>query len=155
MKDNFFVFLSGPITGLNFSDSVSWRNEVISKFPKNIIGFSPMRGKDHLKNEIDIKDHYDHILSQPKSINRMDYFDVKRSDAILVNLLGTKRISIGTVMEIAWAYEMGKPIVIAMEKNNMHQHAMINECADFVVDNLDLAIEVIVHLLIPNPKGIT
>lgn len=149
------MFLSGPITGLTFSESVAWRDEAINKLSSNnIIGFSPMRGKDHLKNETDIKDHYDHILSQPKSINRMDYFDVKRSDAVLVNLLNAKRASIGTIMEIAWAYEMGKPIVIAMEKNNMHQHAMINECADFVVEDLNTAVEVITHLLIPNPKGV-
>lgn len=98
MNKEFIIFLSGPITGLSYEDSTQWRQDVQNKLPANIIPLSPLRNKEHLKREKDILDHYDHILSTSKSITKMDYFDVKRSDIILVNLLNTKRVSIGTVL---------------------------------------------------------
>jgi nucleoside 2-deoxyribosyltransferase len=149
MNKEFIIFLSGPITGLSYEDSTQWRQDVQNKLPANIIPLSPLRNKEHLKREKDILDHYDHILSTSKSITKMDYFDVKRSDIILVNLLNTKRVSIGTVMEVAWAYEMGKPIVIAMEDDNIHQHSMIRECADFILSDIDQALDIVLHMLMP------
>jgi hypothetical protein len=32
-----------------------------------------------------------------------DRFDATRCDVLLVNLLGAERVSIGTMMEVAWA----------------------------------------------------
>lgn len=149
MKTEFIVFLSGPITGLSYAESTEWRKYVQDNLPDNVIAFSPLRNKPHLKEESSLLDHYDHVLSTSKSITKMDYFDVKRSDLILVNLLNTKRVSIGTVMEIAWAYEMGKPIIVAMEKDNIHQHSMIRECSDFILPTLEEALDIVLHILMP------
>jgi hypothetical protein len=73
-----------------------------------------------------------------------DRFDATRCDVLLVNLLGAKTVSIGTVMEIAWADNVRTPIVVAMEaKGNLHEHAMITEAIGFRVPTLEEAIDVV------------
>lgn len=97
---NLLVYLAGPITGLTWGESTDWREYV-----KNYIStLSPLRGKQRLREiagNIPIMDSYeDHPLTTAKGINTRDYNDVKRADAIFVNFLGAKKVSIGTVMEI-------------------------------------------------------
>lgn len=72
-----------------------------------------MRGKKYLANEKDIKDSYEkYPLSCQKGITCHDRMDIMRCDIIIVNFLGAKRVSIGTVMEITWADAWRKPIII-------------------------------------------
>ena len=47
------------------------------------------------------------------------------------------RVSIGTVMEIAWAYERRIPIIVVMKEDNIHVHAMVNDCITYRVDTLE------------------
>lgn len=68
---------------------------------------------------------------------------------ILVNFLGAKKVSIGSVMEITWADAWRKPIIIVMEKDNVHAHAMIKEVAGFIVSDLDEAIAIAIAVLSP------
>ena len=73
-----------------------------------------------------------------------------RCDALLVNLLGAKKVSIGSVLEIGWADAFRKPIILAIEKEgNPHDHAELKEVANFIVDNLDEAIELAIKILLP------
>jgi len=147
------VYLAGPITGLSFSGATDWRQETIDVLAKlGIKGLSPLRAKDYLKNEKSIGDSYEkgpegqimHVLSGQKGITTRDRNDVINCDVILVNLLGTQKVSIGTVMEIAWADMLRKPIVLVMEKEgNLHDHAMIRECSGFRVENLEQAVQVV------------
>ena len=66
-----------------------------------------------------------------------DRFDATRCDLLFVNLLGAKETSIGTVMEIAWADLLRKPIVLAIEpEGNIHDHGMIKEAIGFRVPSL-------------------
>src|SRR4051812_12682585 len=102
----YHVYLAGPITGLSFDNAVNWREEFIAKLPSEIVGLSPLRGKDYLEGEPSIAACYENaglVLSCERGITTRDYNDVKRSDVIVVNLLGAQKVSIGTVMEIAWA----------------------------------------------------
>lgn len=123
------VYLAGPINGTTFKESTEWRNEIAKTLSLyNITPLSPMRGKKpYLKDETNIKDTYDEQMFSSKScVNISDYHDVKSSEALLVNLLDAKKVSIGTVMEIAWAQEMRKPVVLVMEdEGNIHDHGML------------------------------
>lgn len=155
MKSCFLLYCAGPITGHDFSKANDWRDYVASKLKaktKNsfpIVVLSPLRGKDYLKNEKELKDAYEeHPLSSQKGIAIRDFYDVKRADMVLANFLGAQKISIGTIMEIAWAYAWRIPIVVIMEENNPHNHAMIREIA-LVVSNLDEAIEIVKRILLP------
>lgn len=148
MKD-YLVYLAGPITGLTYEGASDWREWVAARFPAYIVAVSPLRGKDYLPRGTALADHYEPALSTTKGITTRDRFDVMRADLILVNFLGATRVSIGTVMEIAWADMLRKPIVVAMEPGNIHEHGMLKESSGFIVPSLEEAIEVIKAVLDP------
>lgn len=148
----FYVYLAGPISGLNYDGCTEWRQYVIDNLPEDIKGLSPMRAKAHLKDLKVLTGSYsDHVLSTQRGIYARDRFDCTRADAILVNLLGAEKVSIGTVMEIAWAADNNIPVVLAMEKEgNIHDHPMVREACPFVVGTIDEAIFVLTALLLPS-----
>jgi nucleoside 2-deoxyribosyltransferase len=114
-----------------------------------------MRGKDYLLNAgVLHSGTYDGVLTTGKAIMRRDFFDCTRSTAVLVNLLGAERISMGTVMEMGWCYQAQIPTVVVMEKNNIHRHVMVDEACTYVVESLEEAIQTMKVLLndFPNDK---
>ncbi|HUC94748.1 MAG TPA: hypothetical protein VMR19_01960 [Candidatus Saccharimonadales bacterium] len=150
MKES-LLYCAGPITGVSFGESTDWREYVAKKLPGHIQAVSPMRGKKYLEKEKNIRDSYEEIpLSSQKGITCRDRMDVMRCDAILVNFLGATKVSIGSVLEIAWADAWRKPIIIVMEKENIHSHAMIREMAGFITSSLDEAITIATAILSPS-----
>lgn len=143
----YLVYTAGGISGLTYEESVEWREKLRDAVPKNIKTLSPMRGKYALKKMTEGKEivgsYEDDILSSYAAINQRDYFDVKRSDVIFVNLLGAKRVSIGTVMEIAWARAFEIPVILVMEKGNIHEHPMLEFPCGFIVDTIEKGIDVL------------
>lgn len=149
MKE-FLLYCASPITGVSYGESVDWREYVANKLPSHIKAVSPMRGKKYLGKEKSIKDSYEeHPLSCQKGITCRDRMDTMRCDMILVNFLGAKKVSIGSVMEVAWADAFRKPIVVVMEKDNIHSHSMLREVSGFIVPSLDEAIAVATAVLSP------
>lgn len=151
----YLVYLAGPITGLTYNGCTEWRAQVRDTVPAHIKTLSPLRGKQRLReitNGGPILDNYpDNPLTTAKGITTRDQNDVRRSDAILVNLLGTKTVSIGTVMEIAWAKAYNVPVILVMEKQgNLHDHSMINESIGYRVETLEHGIEIMKVLLSPD-----
>lgn len=145
------IYLSGPITGFTYEEAKSWRDEIAKALPQ-IDCFSPLRGKDYLieKGVIKAGTTFKEVLSTDQGITGRDMLDTKRSDLLFVNVLGTTQVSIGTIMEIAWAQAMHKPIVIAIEKEgNPHDYPMIREACNWRVDNLPDAINIMKHILMP------
>lgn len=149
------IYLAGPITGLSYDGATDWREETIRAFENEITCFSPLRAKTYLAGLKNIPDsgtiYSPFPLSSQRGIFCRDSFDVNRCDLLLVNLLGADRVSIGTVMEIAWAAQLRKPIVAAMEDNNIHNHAMIREAMPFIVPTLDDALHLTRCILLPDP----
>jgi len=143
------IYLAGPISGLSYGESTDWRQYVMDNLHDDVEGLSPLRAKGYLKGIETLADQYrDWPLSTQKGIYARDKWDCERADVVLVNLLGAKTVSIGTVMEIAWAAQKNTPIVLVMEEDNIHQHAMLNEACPFIVDSLEKAIDVLHALLI-------
>ena len=138
MKEH-LVYLAGPITGTTYSGCTDWREHFCQNAPKGLVGLSPMRSKQYLTEETEIADQYhESPLSCQRGMFARDSWDCRTCDAILVNLLGADRVSIGTVMEIAWGHAFHKPIVLVMEKeNNIHEHAMLREACPFRVETLE------------------
>jgi nucleoside 2-deoxyribosyltransferase len=102
----------------------------------------------YLSEENKIQDSYSqHTMSSITGINVRDYNDTKTSDAILVNLLDCgQKVSIGTVMEIAWARAFQIPVVIVMEEDNIHQHAMLS-FGNIIVPTLEEGLQAIIQIL--------
>jgi len=144
------VYLAGPITGLTYDMADSWRYYATRNLaPAGIIAVSPLRGKEYLttlgklsgngREYLDIS-----ALSNPPGVLTRDHWDCRRADAILANLLGATHVSIGTVMEIAWAHAYHKPLVLVMEpEGNPHDHMMLTQVAGFQVKTLDEGLTVI------------
>ncbi|HBC44955.1 MAG: hypothetical protein UX08_C0013G0006 [Candidatus Collierbacteria bacterium GW2011_GWB1_45_35] len=146
----FLLYCAGAITGISYAGSTDWREYVSQKLPPFITAVSPMRGKKYLSQEKNVKASYEDIpLSSQKGIMTRDRMDVMRCDMILVNLLGTEKVSIGSVMEVAWADAFRKPVILVMEKDNLHSHPMLREAAGFIVSDLDEAITIAIAVLSP------
>lgn len=176
---DYLIYLAGPITGLNWEQATKWRTDLTERFKDastgriNYITLSPLRGKEYLKQEKNIKDSYaNYVMSTPKSITERDLNDVRRSDLIIVNFLGATKVSIGTVFEIGAARALNIPIILIIEdpiifdlnselvsvsnytaetleyvKRNIHDHSMIRESATTILSNIDDVFEVSLHLL--------
>lgn len=148
------VYLAGPITGLSYDGCTDWREKAINNLgDAGIDGLSPMRGKEYLKKYKTIGDSYENgveaVLSGQRGIFARDRNDCTRADLVLVNMLGAKKVSIGTVMEIAWANAHNTPIVLVMEdQGNIHEHAMLREACPFRVTSLNDALDLVKIILL-------
>jgi hypothetical protein len=146
------VYLAGPITGQTFDGCTDWREFAIKELGAvGITGLSPMRAKDYLKNESFVGDEYqDTVLSSSRGIITRDRWDTTRCDLILVNFLGAERVSIGTVMEMAWADACRTPSIVVMKpEGDLHDHSMLREVTGFRVETLEEGLEVAKAILTP------
>ncbi|MGH9910678.1 MAG: hypothetical protein ACRD32_08555, partial [Nitrososphaerales archaeon] len=70
-------------------------------------------------------------------------------DVLLVNLLHAETPSLGTIIELAWAFALQKPAVVCIEKSgNPHDnHPMIHEAMSFRVGSLVEGIHAVTVIL--------
>lgn len=152
------VYLAGPITGLTYDDGQDWR-----EYAKDVLdwagidAFSPLRAKAHLRS-LGVLDNAGtpdskylglNALSEPQGITTRDRFDCIGRDLVLVNFIGAERVSVGTCIELGWADAARVPLVVAMEEDNVHRHAMVNSVAGFIVPTLEDALTVCKAVLLP------
>lgn len=144
-----YVYLAGPITGLSFTGAQDWRDLVTGALNSaKVECLTPLRGKEFLLSEKAITmTSYPNVIASAKGITRRDMFDTLRSTCLFVNLLDSKRVSIGTCMEIAWAYQNQIPTIVIMEPDNMHQHAMVVEACTYIVPTLEEGVALAKFLL--------
>lgn len=154
------VYLSGPITGLSYNGCTDWRRHFASLLYSDVVPLSPMRGKEYLAHEGDIKDAYKsgqcvtnlpsaQALSCAQGITAKDRNDVFSCDAMVVYLLGAQKVSIGTVVEFGWADAFRKPIISVIESDgsNVHEHSIVNTVTGFRVPTLNDAANIVNILL--------
>lgn len=143
------IYLAGPISGLTPEQAHESR-ETTEKLFQRLIGCywahntlefrSPMRNKEYIVenkpiNQLHVKTNIDtakSVMSTPHGIISRDYGDVSSSDLVFVDLRNTTRVSIGTVCEIGWAWQLRKHIVVLMNSGNIHDHAFIRGMTPFV-----------------------
>jgi nucleoside 2-deoxyribosyltransferase len=148
------VYLAGPIGHCSFEEATAWRNIAKQTLAKSgIAAYSPMRSKEFL-DALPVMPSkpnvYDHPLATSKGIMARDHNDCVRADALLVNFLGVTRPSIGTAMELAWAYDRHIPVVVVAEPDNPNiSHPMATEAVDFRVDTLEEGIALIKTIVFP------
>jgi len=144
------VYLAGPITGCSYVACTNWRDffeEELNSVHVQVL--SPMRGKTYLRGLDDIAHDYPSmIMSCQRGIMVRDHFDTTRATILVVNLLGAEKVSIGTVMEMSWAWDHGIPVVCIMEEEgNIHDHPMIRETIGFRVTTETQALHVVRTIL--------
>jgi len=145
------VYLAGPITGLTYGECTDWRQCAIADLAASgIVGISPMRCKEFLAKVgvIHGGDHGDHLgIARPSGYITRDRFDVQRCDVVLINLLGAKTVSIGTMVEIGWADACRKPIVLVIEPGNVHHHGFVDYLTHYKVETLQDGLTVVKAIL--------
>lgn len=144
------VYLAGLIS-TEYPESINWRRRAhisFGPYSDYVEVIDPLRDKENLTNLTE-----DGGLTMTgltaSDIMLRDYHDVMRSDVILVNLYsyGSPRPPMGTLCELAWAWQAHIPIVgIAAENNYVMRHhpflaVMVNHyfknpsyACDFIAD---------------------
>ncbi len=113
-----YVFLSGPIRGLPREESLGWRVRAEKLLSPHAETVHALRGREEKET-----------LPDPRIAIHRDKRDIRRSDVVLVNDTFDNASMIGTAMEVIYAHEQDKLVVIfgdAHEKDywlNYHSHA--------------------------------
>lgn len=129
------LYIAHPISGLSYEEVMSYYHKVISNLQDYYEIFHPMLGKEYLRTEIKFKaEGYDNPVSTNHAIVERDHWMVSMVDIVYVDFTDIENVSIGCVMELAWAMHMGKHTVVVMDKENIHRHAFIIECADIIFE---------------------
>lgn len=89
------VYLCGPINGCTDAECTDWRQQVKLFYPGSI---DPMK-RDYRGREVD---NYREIVD-------LDKRDVRASEVILVNY---SKPSVGTAMEVLYAWTLGIPVIV-------------------------------------------
>lgn len=134
------VYTAGAMAGKDYKDVVAYFRRIHARFEK--LGFTvlfPTLGKEKLikqykrERTFSSKGRDDIPTSTTHAITRRDHWMVCGCDVFYLDLNECPdRVTIGSIMELAWAYDRGKHTVIVMGENNIHDHAFIRECADIV-----------------------
>ena len=88
-------YLCGPINGCTDDEAHNWRNGVLAHCPRAI---NPM-----------VRDYRGKEAEDYREIVDLDKRDVRRCDVVLVNYV---KPSVGTSMEVFYAWTLGKPVIV-------------------------------------------
>lgn len=155
------VYLAGPIGGCTYDEAQDWRRTIsdllYSKSDGAIHGYSPLRGKGVLKSVGTLSTmaySFYSPLGTSKAILARDFNDCRTADLVIANLLAHDEgapPSLGTVMEIGFAYALQVPILAIHDciDNPVANHAMVESAVDFWATNLDEAADMACSILLP------
>lgn len=157
------VYLAGPIGGCTYDEAQNWRMDLdyLLQSSSNgaIRGYSPLRGKGVLKHEGPLTTSaypFYSPLATSKAILARDFNDCRTADLIIANLLAHELSdgappSLGTIMEIGFAYALQVPIlaICADAANPVANHAMIESAVSFWAQSLDEAADMACSILLP------
>ena len=135
-----YIYLAGPIAGLNEQEATEWRKGVVDTLPHGIVGISPLRCEP-LKQGM--------VYTDARAINAKNWLDTESADLVLAFLpkeMNERRPSIGTIIEIGWAIGLRKPLIVVSDDEYLMEHPLIQRNASWRLDNLPDAVEVITGL---------
>ena len=126
------IYLAASITGMYSDDVIKYFEDTRDRLKG--MGYEvlhSMTGKDYLRTETKLKaGGYSFPPSTNHAIIERDRWMVTTADIVYCNLTMAKQVSIGCCMELAWAHQLGKHTVLAMQEGNANQHAFVLETAD-------------------------
>jgi nucleoside 2-deoxyribosyltransferase len=124
------IYLVHQISGLTEKQVTTYYDDLI-KYCKHL-GFDVLFPMDLRGNENPPTEK--NPLSFNHTIFQTDKWFVKSADVVYASFIGCTRVSIGSMMELAWAVDNNKHVVVAMEKENPHRHAFVLEAASVVFE---------------------
>lgn len=115
------IFLCGPMRGVPRNIALGWRKLAIKYLSKKFDVVHSMRGRE--KKE---------TFTDSRAAVIRDLNDIKSADVILVNDMIDNCSMIGTSMEVFFAYQLAKPIILFGNVHNKdywlnyHSHLRVN-----------------------------
>ena len=162
-----YVYLAGYMSGEKLKETTEWRMRIrkhyrewepVDSKKKTLVsnGFKltaleeqeylafpiacldPYNGKEFAT--IDKKGLKSHIPAN--AIIMGDYLSVSKADIIVANMdtFGASRPSVGTQWEMAWAWQMKKPIVLISDNENYIHHPFTGQ-SSWIVKDVDELLE--------------
>lgn len=107
MQNKATVFLSGPMRGLTREESLGWRQEAERLLGEKFYVLHARRGREDSET-----------MPDPKGAVARDKSDILKSDVLLVNDTFADASMIGTAMEIIFAWEEHKTVIVFGEGHN-------------------------------------
>ena len=115
------VFLSGPIRGLDRKDALGWRISASEQLEGSFITMHALRGRESKET-----------LPDKRIAVQRDKNDINMCDVLLVNDEFAGASMIGTSMEVLYAHQLNKLVILFGEAHaqdywlNYHSHARFN-----------------------------
>ena len=105
----------------------------------------PMDGEDLST----LKNHGLESNVQSAAMVMRDYTSVRNADIIIINTdtFGADRPLIGSIFEIAWAWEFKKPIIMISKDEYYVKHPFLKTVCSAVVKNQEAALEVLDYIV--------
>jgi nucleoside 2-deoxyribosyltransferase len=145
-----FVYLAGPVLGMTEGQANDWRQYVAGYLKGNgITGISPLRCEP-IHGPIYEAGYPDERFGTARAIMNKNFYDVQNCDMTLAYIpkpAEGKHHSFGTLEELAWAYALGKRIILVTDDPEIANHPVINGQVGWIFDNFDDAIDVLVGIL--------
>lgn len=140
------IYLAGQISGLSYiAVSSSFRSREIALSVGNNIVYNPLRCKSYLCNEQELDPvGYNSPNTTPSAILHTDYFHVENCDIFYLDLANSDRLSIGSICELAWAWQLRKHCVVVLPDNELYNHAFIIQMSHILFKH---TIEAIAYIL--------
>jgi len=136
------AYLAGFMSGDKLKETTEWRFTIRSHYAvKNwpIVWLDPYNGKDigtitgdGLKSSV-----------PPNAIVHRDYMCVEKADIIVANMdtFGSTRPLTGTICELAWAWQMRKPIILISTDKNYVCHPFMTYFASWIVPDVQTLLD--------------
>ena len=139
----FKVYLAGPICGLTCWQAFAWRKlakEVIESWGDTLAFVPKLVGETEVPSYAQLLDA--RIITGPgnKALAAGDYAQVMSCQAIFV-YFNLNQPSVGTLIEIGWAYALHKPVLlVCSETATWTSHSFLSFCALDVFTNVRSAL---------------
>lgn len=146
------VYLAGPILACNQGEANDWRKDAarfLQRASPGIVGISPLRCEPLVGERYGIHEE-DKKFGSSRAIKAKNFFDVKNCDLTLAYLPTPppgRHQSFGTIIEIAWAHALGKPVILVSDDPEVINHPVINASCDWVLPTLEDGLDVCVGIL--------
>ena len=161
------VYLSGPIAGLSYKKSISWRVAADKMLREGsdgrVVGLSPMRGKEmlRLKRKITSIHDYADVNCSSRAVTQRDRNDTMNLASLMLVYWGEMydRPSVGTLIEFGWADAARIPVIQATGPRPRKDspagrllyatvnHLIVNGIAGWTVETLDEAVLIALQIL--------
>lgn len=134
------IYLAHPISGLSFEEIESYYTRTVEALDGYDV-FYPLIGKRYLRNEKTLAPSgYTNPVSTDNAIVGRDNWMVQMADIVLVDLSGSTTVSIGCVMELAWAKAYEKHVITVLPQGNIHRHAFVLASSHIIFETTDEAL---------------